>query len=41
MNTSSSNRKAEPRPPFTVVDWIVAAFSIIALIVILLNLPVF
>lgn len=31
----------DPRsnPPFTAVDWIIAAISIVALIVILLNLP--
>lgn len=41
MKKSSGNSNAESRPPFTIVDWIIAAFSIIALIVILLNLPDF
>lgn len=27
------------RPPFTIIDWIVAAFSIALLVFVLLNLP--
>lgn len=29
------------RPPFTIIDWIVAAFSIALLIYVLINLPAY
>lgn len=37
----SSASEADHRPPFTIVDWIIAAFSIALMIFILLNLPPF
>ena len=41
-NTSkkpSHDKKASRRPAFTLVDWIIAAFSIALLIYLLLNMP--
>lgn len=44
MNTqtdkeSSTRTNANRRPPFTITDWIVAAFSIVLLVYVLINLP--
>jgi len=36
---SPNGRDAIPRPAFTIIDWIVAAFSIVLLVFILMNLP--
>lgn len=39
---NSSDKKGKYyRPPFTAVDWIIAAISIVLLIYILANLPAF
>lgn len=35
----SNGNEADPRPPFTIVDWIVAALSIALMVFILMNLP--
>lgn len=39
MKEPSDEKVSRSNPPFTAVDWIIAAISIAALIVILLNLP--
>jgi hypothetical protein len=36
---SSNGNEAGHRPPFTIVDWIVAALSIALMVFILMNLP--
>ncbi len=38
---SSNSNDTGRRPPFTIVDWIIAAFSIALLVYILINLPPF
>ena len=37
----ADDRDTNRRPPFNKIDWIIAAFSIILLVVILLNLPAY
>jgi len=38
---SSGNKKTYRRPAFTMVDWIIAAFSIALLVYILINIPAY
>ena len=38
---SSNGSDADPRPAFTIIDWIVAAFSIALLVYILINIPAY
>ena len=38
---SSNGSGADPRPPFTVIDWIIAVFSIVLMVYILINLPAY
>lgn len=41
MEKSTNGGEASHRPPFTAIDWIIAAFSIALMVFILLNLPAF
>lgn len=38
---SSDKKKTYRRPAFTIVDWIIAAFSIALLVYILINIPAY
>ena len=38
---TSNGSDANRRPAFTIVDWIIAAFSIVLLIYLLMNLPAY
>ena len=41
-NEKSSDKKGKyRRTPFTIVDWVIAAFSIVLLVYLLMNLPAY